>query len=35
MKVRNLRVTRCQVDVHMLDRVAAALGEEHVAQIHQ
>jgi nucleotide-binding universal stress UspA family protein len=33
--LRELRVTLFYVDVPMLDRVVAALGEERVAQIHQ
>lgn len=34
-QVKNLRVTLVYVDVPMLDRVAAQLGEETVARIHR
>ena len=34
-QVKNLKVTLFYVDMPMLDRVAAALGEERVAQIHR
>jgi nucleotide-binding universal stress UspA family protein len=33
--IRNLRVTLFHVDLPMLDRVAMALGEKRVADIHQ
>lgn len=33
--VRDLRVTLCHVDAPILDRVAAALGEQRVAEIHR
>jgi nucleotide-binding universal stress UspA family protein len=34
-EVRNLRVTLFYVDAPMLDRVASALGERRVAEIHR
>jgi len=34
-QVKNLKVTLFYVDVPMLERVAAALGEDRVAQIHR
>jgi len=34
-QVKELRVTLFYVDLPMMDRVAAALGEERVAQIHR
>ena len=34
-QAKNLRVTLFNVDVPMLDRVAASLGEETVARIHR
>lgn len=34
-QVKNLHVTLYYADLPMLDRVAAALGEERVAQIHR
>jgi nucleotide-binding universal stress UspA family protein len=33
--VRDLRVTLCYVDAPILDRVASALGERRVAEIHR
>ena len=33
--VRDLRVTLCHVDAPMLERVASALGERRVAEIHR
>jgi len=34
-QVKNLKVTLFYVDLPMLERVAAALGEDRVAQIHR
>lgn len=35
LEVRNLKVTLFYVDLPMLDRVASALGEQRVAEIHR